>query len=281
MVEITLGIGLTVLLLSFTFEFVDSSLGMGYGTSLTPLLLALGFEPADIVPAILISELLTGILASFFHHRQGNANLAPDTSGLYMPDALRKIHTKDGLFKAFTRTPQDLRVGIVLAIASVLGAVIAVVASVSLPAQTVKIYIGVMVTIIGLVILLKRKKSFAFSWKKISFLGGIAAFNKGISGGGYGPVVTSGQLLSGVETRSAIAITSFAEMTACATGVITYLVMGKELITPILPFLVGGAVISAPLSALFVARVNTSKMTVLVGFLTLILGVYTLFKALA
>ncbi len=280
MEEITLGIGLTVLLLSFTFEFVDSSLGMGYGTSLTPLLLALGFNPIDIVPAVLISELLTGVLASIFHHRQGNADLAPDIKGLYMPDALRKIHTRDGLYKAFTRTPQDLRVALVLSVASIVGAIIAVIASVSLPPDTVKIYIGVMVTLIGLIILLKRKGVFPFSWKKISILGGIAAFNKGISGGGYGPVVTSGQLLSGVHTKSAIAITSFAEMVACATGVITYLILGKELITPVLPYLVLGAVLSAPLSALFVARVNTSKMTVLVGLLTLLLGSYTLWKVL-
>ncbi len=278
MEEIALGLGLTILLLSFTFECVDSSLGMGYGTSLTPLLLALGFEPADIVPAILISELVTGILASIFHHRQGNANFLPDVSGLYMPDALRKIHTTDGLAKAYERTPRDLKVGILLSIASAVGALISAYVSVSLSADAVRIYIGTMVTIIGIVILLKRSHEYVFSWKKVSFLGTVAAFNKGISGGGYGPVVTSGQLLSGVNPKSAIAITSFAEFVACAVGAATYFALGKQIFTPITLYLVGGAVLSAPLSAYVVSKIRTKNMAVLVGVVTLILGIYTLLR---
>lgn len=278
MESISFSLGLIVALLSFTFEFVDSSLGMGYGTSLTPAMLALGFSPADIVPAILVSELVTGILASIFHHRSGNASLTPDTSGLYMPDALRKIHTRDGLTKAWQRTPQDLKVGIVLSISSVVGALLAVGIASLLPQTYVKFYIGAMVTIIGIIILVKRNHEYEFSWLRILMLGGIAAFNKGISGGGYGPVVTSGQLLSGVQTKRAVAITSFSEIVASASGLIGFLILGRELFSPVLPYLLLGAVISAPLSALVVARTTTKRMTVLVGTLTLILGVYTLYK---
>jgi len=36
---------------------------------------------------------------------------------------------------------------------------------------------------------------FNFSWKKIFGIEILSAFNKGISGGGFGPVVTSGQLM--------------------------------------------------------------------------------------
>lgn len=280
MEEIALGLGLTILLASFIFEFIDSSLGMGYGTSLTPILLALGFEPGDIVPAILMSELVTGILASFFHHVRGNAELAPNTRGLYMPDALRKIHTTDGLYKAYLRTPRDLKVGIVLACASVVGAIIAAVISVSLPPEYVKLYIGIMVTVIGVVILLNRTHTYTFSWKRIVGLGSIAAFNKGISGGGYGPVVTSGQMLSGVGPKSAIAITSFAEIVASAAGMCTFLVLGKDIFSPILIYLLCGAMLSAPLSALVVSRARTTHMTLLVGLITLVLGLYTLTKIL-
>ena len=31
-------------------EYIDSALGMGYGTTLTPLLLLAGFDPLEIVP---------------------------------------------------------------------------------------------------------------------------------------------------------------------------------------------------------------------------------------
>ena len=59
-------------------EYVDSSLGMGYGTTLTPLLLLAGFAPLDIVPAILLSEALTGAAAGLFHQRDGNVNFLRD-----------------------------------------------------------------------------------------------------------------------------------------------------------------------------------------------------------
>jgi len=40
--------------LAFVCEFIDSSLGMGYGTSLTPILLLMGFHPLQVVPAVLL-----------------------------------------------------------------------------------------------------------------------------------------------------------------------------------------------------------------------------------
>ena len=39
----------------------------------------------------------------------------------------------------------------------------------------------------------------------------IASFNKGTSGGGYGSVVTGGQLPAGVDGENAVGITSIAE----------------------------------------------------------------------
>ena len=42
--------------LTLVAEYIDSTLGMGYGTSLTPILLLLGYSPAQVVPAVLFSE---------------------------------------------------------------------------------------------------------------------------------------------------------------------------------------------------------------------------------
>jgi len=67
----------TLALLALVCEYVDSTLGMGYGTTLTPILLLLGYEPAQIVPSVLLSEFLTGILAGVLHHELGNVNLKP------------------------------------------------------------------------------------------------------------------------------------------------------------------------------------------------------------
>ena len=64
-----------VIILAFLCEYIDSSLGMGYGTTLAPLLLILGYNPLQVVPAILFSELISGLSAAFFHHRFKNSNL--------------------------------------------------------------------------------------------------------------------------------------------------------------------------------------------------------------
>jgi len=175
---------LPIILLAFICEFIDSSLGMGYGTTLTPLLLLMGYNPLQIVPAILLSELFTGFGAAFFHHKFKNVNFKIGNS--------------------------DLKVALIMGGCSVFGALIAVLLALSLPAFTVKLYIGVLVFIMGVIILATLNRSFPFSWKKIVGLGLLAAFNKGISGGGYGPVVTGGQILSGVKEKNAIGIASLA-----------------------------------------------------------------------
>src|SRR6056297_350792 len=60
--SLPLEIGLFIILIAFAAEYTDSTLGMGYGTSLTPILLLLGFSPLEVVPAVLLSELVTGLL---------------------------------------------------------------------------------------------------------------------------------------------------------------------------------------------------------------------------
>ena len=52
---------LAIFFAALACEFMDSSLGMGYGTTLTPLLLMAGFEPLQIVPAILLHALFNAV----------------------------------------------------------------------------------------------------------------------------------------------------------------------------------------------------------------------------
>jgi hypothetical protein len=60
-------------------ECIDASMGMLYGTILSPVLIIAGFEPALVVPSILLSQALGGLTASIFHHKFGNVNLALKT----------------------------------------------------------------------------------------------------------------------------------------------------------------------------------------------------------
>ena len=138
--------------------------------------------------------------------------------------------------------------------------------------------IGIIVLSMGIIILIRHNSPGKFSWRKVTGLGITAAFNKGLSGGGYGPLVTSGQILSGVNGKSAIAITSMAESFTCLIGVLTYLIMGTEVNWMIAPPLVVGAIASVPLSARLVKNISTDKFTLIIGIATTILGCLTLYK---
>jgi uncharacterized membrane protein YfcA len=64
-----------VAILAFMSEYLDSALGMGYGTALAPMLLLLGYKPLQVVPAILVSQLFTDVASCIFHHNLSNVNL--------------------------------------------------------------------------------------------------------------------------------------------------------------------------------------------------------------
>lgn len=277
---ISLYLAITIIIFAFICEYMDSTLGMGYGTTLTPLLLIFGFSPLPIVPVILLSELITGILAGILHHREGNVNLNPHTKNLSLIiPAIRSL----GLIESFKRgVPLHLKVALVLSVSGIIGTVFAVQIANIAPARWIKLYIGILVTAMGFIILLCLNKNFRFSWKKIGILGLIASFNKGLTGGGYGPIVVSGQILSGVEGKSAVGIISLAEGLTCIVGVIAYMVSlnAKVIDWRLAPLLIIGAVASTPFSAKSVKKLAEKKMKLWIGIFTIILGIVSILKTL-
>ena len=269
--------GIGIAIMAFFAEYIDSTLGMGYGTTLTPLLMLLfGFSPLQVVPAILLSELVTGLLAGFTHHSVGNVNLKPKTIRI---SRIIRSFRENGVAKSINRgLPLHLRVTMVIALCSIIGTVASVFIAVKLPKFYLTLYIGLLVLVIGVVILATINRNFGFSWKKIIGLGLIASFNKGLSGGGYGPVVTGGQLISGVEGKSAVGITSLAEGLTCIVGVCAYFFIKGNIDWKLAPYLVVGAVLSVPLSAYSVKLIKTNRLKVMIGVLTIILGLFTLGK---
>lgn len=267
-----LQIGVPIILMAFVAEYFDSTLGMGYGTSLTPILLLLGYQPMQIVPSILLSELFTGIFAGLIHNKMGNVQLFPGQKPELKNSQVNFISN----LKSYL--PKHLKISLLIALCSIVGTVAAVVIAVSLPKFYVKLYIGILIFIMGLLILITSKKVFKFSWKKIVGLSVVASFNKGMSGGGYGPVVTSGQLLSGVDGKNAIGITSFAEGLTCLVGLIMYLSMNKAIDWTLAPFLVFGGMLSVPLSGITVKKMKTEKLRIIIGIVTVGLGLLTLGK---
>ncbi len=235
-------------------EYFDSSLGMGYGTTLTPLLLIAGFEPLQIVPAVLCSEFLSGLSAGVLHHRHGNVDLLGD------PHARRTL----GL----------------LSLLSVVGALTAVTVAVTIP----KFWVGVLITFIilsmGGLILATRHRRFAYRARNVVVVGAVAAFNKGVSGGGYGPLVTAGQVVSGVPAKHAVAITSVAESLTCLVGLSAYLLFKGQPDWSLVVPLCLGALLSVPLATRTVRWLPEKVLRSGVGIFTTLLGLLALAKLL-
>lgn len=243
-----------VIVISFLLGYIDSTLGMGYGTALAPILLLLGFNPLQVVPAILLSQLIIGLFIALLHNKVGNVN--------------------------FGAGKGHFRIASVLTACSIAGVFAAVFIAISLPTIILKAYIGILVLVIGLVMLFGKNKQYAFSWKNIIGLGILSAFNKGISGGGYGPVVVNGQILSGVDGKNAIGITTLAKGLTCLAGVIAYLLIKSMVDWSLVPYLLIGALVSLPFSALTVKKIKVKKLKLAVGIFTVILGVVTLINIL-
>jgi uncharacterized membrane protein YfcA len=241
-----------LVLLSFACGYVDASLGMGYGSTLTPLLLLLGYRPLEVVPAIIASQLAAGGIAAWAHHYIGNVDLHPRNRGF--------------------------RVACLLASTSVLGTALGAFVAVYLPAVYLEAWVGSLVCAIGIATLVIRRRHFPFSWKRIVSLGVFAAFNKGSTGGGYGPIVMGGQLLAGVSGKNAVGITTLAESLSCIVGVITYLAARGAVSWHLAPFLIVGAVAAVPFSTLTVAALRPQLLKGAIGVLTFTLGLLILLK---
>jgi uncharacterized membrane protein YfcA len=245
---------IVVAIFSFMAEYTDSSLGMGYGTTLTPLLLLLGFSSGQVVPAILVQELISGAVASGSHHIIGNVDFRP--RGL------------------------AARLGVVLGICGLLGGAMAATVALHLPEATIKAITGIIVMAMGLLVIGATRLNVSFSWWRAGGLGLVAAVNKGFMGGGYGPVMTAGQVVIGVAPHQAVAITSLSEAMTCIGGLAAYFLGGATLCWPLVIGMVTGGALAAMLSAPTIRALPTAKLRTALAVACFALGSLTLIKVL-
>jgi hypothetical protein len=236
----------------FACELVDSGLGMGYGTILTPALLLLGYDARDIVPTVLLSELLSGFSAAFFHNEIKNVDLS-----------LRG---------------RDFRPALLLVAGSIGGVTAGVSLALSLPKATLNFGVGCIILLSGVFVLLFSRRAIAYKTWKMVALSAVASFNKAVSGGGYGPLVTSGQILSGVQTKASVGITSFAEAFTCLMGVTLFIVKGGMINVVVLIPMCTGALLSVPFSVFAINRTREGHLKVIIGVLTMCMGALTILK---
>jgi len=246
-----LGILLLIILVAYIMEIIDSGLGCMYGTLLSPLLIIVGFNPLVVVPSLLLSQAIGGFCATYHNNKFKNAQ--------------------------FKRGTLDLKVTIVVVGLGIFALILGVYIGGIIPSFWLKFYIGALCLFMGLIIILKR--TFKFSWAKIAGLGIISSFNKSLSGGGFGPIMASGQIASGLKEKKAIGITDFAEAPICLFSFIAWVILnGFNDITLLLPLSIGAAMGGLTGPYLLSKVKNKTVLKTTVGILAIISGIIVFLK---
>ena len=244
---------LIVISLGFLCAIVDSSLGMGYGTLMSPILLLLGFDIFLVVPSILFSQIITGFFASIFHHRFKNCNL--------------KIMEK------------NFRIVLTLTVLGTFATIISVFIALNLPKNLIITYTASLVLIIGFILLLKRR--FKYTPGTLELFGLLSAFNKSISGGGFGPIITAGQVMSGRNAKESIGVAIASEFAISIVGFIMYWLLNGP-INFLLPIILAiSGVLATPVGTFGTKKINDEeKARMTIGGMCILLGILMFIKIL-
>ena len=249
MVEKTLRYAILVIF-AFLAELIDGGLGMGYGVSLTSLLLSIGLGTALASASVHISEVFTTLISGVSHFKLGNF---------------------------------DKKIFIYLTITGVFGGVLGAYVAVKLQdVKFIKPLIAGILLIFGLIIIikfLKKKQETEYLQpriRKLAPLGFIASFVDAIGGGGWGPITTPALIATNTHPKKAIGSVNFAEFFVTLAISITFLLTLDNIdFKIIVPILIGG-LISAPIAALVTKRLNHKILGILVGSFIILLSIRTI-----
>ena len=257
------GIIWSVVFVAMLFEFMDATAGMGFGTAITPLLLVMGFDPKQIVPVVMIQQGVAGLIGTFLHREYGNVEWS---------------------FKPLSET---IKLWFYIAIPGILAVLISV-TSVYAIFKVAKVWINVYVCALllgmGLISLYQgiASKDRRYRPKMMIGFATLAGFNKGIGGGGYGPVVTIGGLMSGVPAKSMMAVTALCEGTVSTFSIIVWLAMlsgGVVIDYLLLPSMMIATILSAVVAP-WATRVFPERVwQYVVPAYSLILAFYSTYKS--
>jgi uncharacterized membrane protein YfcA len=169
-----------------------------------------------------------------------------------------------------------------LAIPGALGGAAGAYLLTELPGDKVQPFVSAYLAIMGGVVLwkaLRQHRGEARPPRHVSALGFVGGFLDAIGGGGWGPMVASTLVGTGMKTRLAIGSTNAAEFLVTTTiSAMFILTIGLEL-WPIITGLVLGGVIAAPLAAYTTRALPDRPLMILVGVVIIILSLRGLFRA--
>jgi uncharacterized membrane protein YfcA len=237
--------------IGFFAQLIDGSMGMGYKTSTTSLLMALGLPP---------------VLASSSTH----------SAGVFVSAASALAHFKLGNV--------DKKLLWQLAIPGVIGGIIGAIILTLTPTSWVKPLVSIYLIGMGLRIVLKslrkRKETAVREHQRIGTLAGFGGLLDAIGGGGWGPIVTGNLIIAGHEPRIAIGSSNTAEfIVSIAQTLVFFTLLDSLQWTTVLGLIIGG-VIAAPLAAYITQKIPIRRFAILVGLLVIALSARSLMVAL-
>jgi uncharacterized membrane protein YfcA len=227
-------------------------MGMGYGFTITPIMLILGFTPLEAVPSVLFSSFIGGVFSSFFNQKFKNVD--------------------------FNLNSRAIKISSFIAVLGIFGSIIGVNISFNLPSRLVGLYIGGLVIVSGVLVIASRDLISDFSWFKMSVVSLIGAINKGLTGSGFGPMITTGSMLSGIDEKTSVSIQSLSEAFVSLVGFLTYLILEKPIDYIVIVTMSFGVILASPISARIIHLLEGGKMRLMIGLLALIIGISTLIK---
>lgn len=253
----------SIIYATIIFELFDSIAGMGYGTAITPFLLMLGFDPIQFVPSIMVQQTAAGLISAFLHKEFGNVHWSfkrpfSEATKLYL-----LIITFGSIFISFS--------------------IILTYSILKIPKLYIKLYSSLLLIFMGIFSLIKFNKKKKYNLKNMIFWSSLAGFNKGIGGGGYGPVITIGGLLSGIPIKNMIATTAFSEGTVCLFSLIIWFYMSTQISIDflLLPSVIIGSIASVLVSPYLTKVISEKFWNFLVPIYCCLLSIYSLHKVLS
>ena len=242
---------LLMLITGFIAQMADGSLGMGYGTISTTVLLAYGVNPAIVSSRVHSARVFSSAVSGYSHHRFGNINKK--------------------LFKA-------------LIIPGVVGAAIGAACAFYFQKYStwVRVPVSLYTVYLGYFIVRKafKKQNKTDKIKRAGWLASAGGFMDAFAGGGWGALVTSTLISKRKSPRYVIGSVCLAEFFVVLTSSILFFILLKSIpLLEVLGLIVGGLV-AAPIAARLVGKLPLKTMFILVGGLVIITSFFTLWKAI-
>lgn len=248
---------LSILLVGAVAGLIGGVTGAGIGAVTVPSLIMLGFDPIPAIGASLALQVVVASLGSVAHHRLGNVQ-----ARIFGP----------------------------LVLAGALGAFLGANITTHLPVEELKVVLGVVVTVIGIILLTKplgrlegrrttrRAKLLGVSLPFIALIGFIAGAVTGALGAAWGSLGVSALILAGAVPHAAAGSALLARIPVAFVGVWTYITVGSEFQLDLaLPLLAAGSVFVL-IGAVVSSRLHPQQLKEIIGAAVMFLGVLLLIK---